>query len=188
MAVAARDRQAGQEGAQEQVAIAATLAPDQRAVDDEGHQHEVEGVHLGERGLLPQRPARAKHEAGGGGNDWSRPQPATDEHGQPDRSGGGDDLEQARSEGDGADRDQAEEVAQQGVQRVAGRVGDAELGGDHLHLRPVADADAGQHRHEVDDAGNHGRGDGRQPDGRRPDSRHVPVHQPSTRRMPTRRR
>ena len=155
-----RDAQAAQQSPEEQVPVAPLVAPDERTVEEGRDEQEVEPVHLGERGLLPERARERETQRGGGRDHRADVEADHDQDRDADRGGRGNRREHVGSPRHAPDRDRRERLHQERVERVAGRVHDPETGGDHLGLGPVTDAHAGQHSPDVDDGGDDGRDDG----------------------------
>ena len=97
----------------------------------------------------------------------TRPAPGRARQPEQHANGGGGDqrVEQVQAVGDAADREEAPGVVQEHLERVAGRVGQAEDRRDELELAGVAAEDAPRERQEVDEEGRRvrrpGRGGGR---------------------------
>ena len=145
-----------------QVARASLVAPDQGAMEEQRHEQQVERVHLGEGRLLPDGPGEREAEGGGHRDHGSDAEPDRDQDGDADGRGGRRRRQEIGPPGERLIRDQAEQLADQRVERIAGRVEDAEARQQQLGLGPVTEADTGEQRPDVDDRGDRERGDGGQ--------------------------
>ena len=145
----------------EEVAVASLVAPDERAMEEQRDEQQVEPVHLGEGRLLPERAGEGQAQRRRGGDDRAHVEADHDQHGDPDRERPPRPPENTLArQANGPDRDRRERLHQERVERVAGRVHDPEPCRDHLRLGPVADAHAGQDGPDVDGDGHEGRDDG----------------------------
>ena len=158
-----RQREAGDERDEHEVARTALLRPEQGTVEQQRHQQEVEGVDACGRGGRPHR--RHRGEDHGERSRHHRPDAETthDQDRDAQREADLHRRQEVRAVRHRADRQEAPQLAEEHGQRISGRMGDAELVRDGLHLRPVAEADAGQQREGVD-----GESDERDDDGARP--------------------
>ena len=147
-----RDAQPAEQRPEEEVPVAPFLAPHQRPVEQQRDEEQVQTVHLGEGRLLPERPGEGQGERGREGDDRADAEADRDQDHdrRPPPAAATADSRFARYATD-LDRDEAEQLPDQRVERVAGRVEDPEPGGDHLGLGPVAEADAGQQGPDVHD-------------------------------------
>ena len=126
-------------------------APDERAMEEQRDEQQVERVHLRERGFLPERPGERQREPGGGRDDRADPEPDHDQDGHPDHGRRGRRRQQVHPPCDRPGRDEREQLAEQDEQGVAGRVHDPEPVRVQLGVRPVAEADAREERPDVDE-------------------------------------
>ena len=110
-----RERQAGNEGAEEEIAVAPVGPPHQRPVEEGRHEEEMEPVHLGERGLEPELAADRECQAGRDREDRARAEPDRDQDRRTAGRGRRDRREQLGPEAERSDRDQAEELSEQDV-------------------------------------------------------------------------
>ena len=145
-----REGQPRQQSPEQEVPVPPLLPPDERAVEEEGDEQQVEPLHLGIRRLLPQRTGHRQGEAGRQGNERSDTQPAQHEHQDADRRTCRDRREQVHPVGDRADRDERGELPEERVQGIARRMEHPELGGHHLRLGEVPEADSRQEGSHVD--------------------------------------
>jgi hypothetical protein len=83
------NRQPRKETAEQQITVSSLSTPDEGAVDDGGHEEEVEAVHLGERGFQPERAAHRQAQSGGRRNHRPRTEAGRDQHGRRGRPSGG---------------------------------------------------------------------------------------------------
>ncbi len=146
-----RDAQAGDEGTDQQVARPSLVAPDQGAVEQQRDEQQMERVHLREGRLFPERPGEGQGERAAIAIAGRTPSRTAISTATPTAAAAAVADKRVRSPGDRGDRDQAERLADQRVERIARRVEDAEARQQELGLGPVTEADAGQERPDVDD-------------------------------------
>ncbi len=95
-------------------------------MEQEGDEEQVETVHLGERGLLPQRAGERQGQPGARGDHRPDAEADHDQHRDPDRGCGSGCRQEVGPVGNGSDGDQREGLVEQDVQGVARRVQDPE--------------------------------------------------------------
>ena len=102
-----RHAQPGQQRTEQEVARAAFGAPHQRPMEEQRDEQQVEPVHLGERGFLPERAREGQRQPGPGGDHRADAEPDEDQDRDADRSRGSDRRQQVGPIRHRPDRDQA---------------------------------------------------------------------------------
>ncbi len=131
-------------------------------MEHQADEQQMEAVHLRKRRLQPQRAGEGQGQPRRGGDERPHSQAGREKDRDGDAPRGRNRRQQAGPKGDGPNRQQAEEFAGQDEERVAGRVGDAQSGGNGLALCPVPNAHARQERPQVDEEGQRGTEQGSQ--------------------------
>ena len=146
-------RESQEEGTQNEVADGPAVFPDERAVQEQHHEQEVQRVDLRNRGCGPDGGDRTDRQRRGRGDDRADTQPQEDRNGDRQGAGDKDGRQQVGSEGDRPERDQLREPGQHEVGRVSGGMGDTQHVRDRLHLTPIAERHPGQQGARVHDEG-----------------------------------
>ena len=148
-----RDAQPGEQRADDQVAVRRS-SRQTRARWRSSATSSRWSVFISEKVASSQSvPVKARARRRAARDHGSDAEPDGDQDGDPDGRGGRGRRQEVGPPGDRLDRDQAEHLAEQRVERIAGRVEDAEARQQQLGFGPVAEADAGQQRPDVDDRG-----------------------------------
>ena len=142
--------QPDQQPADREVRSSAALRPDQRPVDDQGHEHQVERIDLGHGRRGPDRAHGAHRQGRRDRQDRADTQPQRDQAEGDQADGHVDRRQEVGPEGNRADRQQLGQPGHHDVGRVAGGVGNAQDVGHGGHLAPVTERHAGHQRPEVD--------------------------------------
>ena len=159
--IAQTEREGGDGG--EKVHAAASGAPPQEQGDRERHHHGREAVDLGDQRVSPEARAGGEAETGAGGSPARGSQLSRDRVGEHTRHGRHHGGEEIRPVGDRPNRQLDEEVREEHVQRIAGRVSGAEDVAEELKFRRVlGPAEIRLQRRQIE-------GQGRETDGQRPE-------------------
>jgi hypothetical protein len=136
-------RQPDEQSANHQVAHTLAFGPDERPMQDQRSEQQVQRDDLGDGSGRPDRANGAERQRRTGRDDGSDAQADVDEDDGGERQGDEYGRQHVRAERHRTERQKLEEMPQEEIRGVARRVGNAQDGGLDLHLAPVAERHAG---------------------------------------------